>query len=49
RIDEVTVAARDLHLLRDGLVDNSEKESQTDDSDVIGGYIVDNGADLQWR
>ncbi|GKG48801.1 hypothetical protein Tco_0512948, partial [Tanacetum coccineum] len=47
-IDEVTVVAGDLHLLRDGPVDDSKEESLADEPDVIGGYIVDNGADLQW-
>ncbi|GKC11416.1 hypothetical protein Tco_1008198, partial [Tanacetum coccineum] len=46
-IDKVTVAAWDLHLLRDGPADDSEKESPSDDSDVVGGYMVDNGEDLQ--
>nr|GEY91644.1 hypothetical protein [Tanacetum cinerariifolium] len=48
-IDEVTVAAWDLHLLRDGLAYDSEEESPADDSDVVSGYMVDNRADLQWR
>nr|GEY41207.1 hypothetical protein [Tanacetum cinerariifolium] len=34
-MDEVTVAAGDLHLLRDGPADNSKEESPVDDSDVI--------------
>nr|GEY73120.1 reverse transcriptase domain-containing protein [Tanacetum cinerariifolium] len=46
-IDEVMVTAGDLRLLRDGLTDESEEESPADDSDVVGGYKVDNGADLQ--
>nr|GFC91225.1 hypothetical protein [Tanacetum cinerariifolium] len=44
-----TVAARDLHLLRDGPANDSDEESPADDSDVVGGYMVDNGADLQRR
>ncbi|GKE69083.1 hypothetical protein Tco_1527155 [Tanacetum coccineum] len=48
-IDEVMVATGDLHLLRDGPADDSEEESPTDDLDVIGRYMVDNGADLQRR
>nr|GFB40549.1 hypothetical protein [Tanacetum cinerariifolium] len=35
-IDEVRVAAEDLHLLRDGPVDDSKEESPADDSDVVG-------------
>nr|GEY33437.1 hypothetical protein [Tanacetum cinerariifolium] len=48
-IDKVTVASGDLHLLRDGPIDDSEEKFPADESDVIGGYMVDNGADLQWR
>ncbi|GJW65450.1 hypothetical protein Tco_0117334, partial [Tanacetum coccineum] len=48
-IDEVMVAAGDLHLLRDGPANDSEEESPADDSNVVGGYIVDNEAGLQQR
>ncbi|GKG57679.1 hypothetical protein Tco_0587277, partial [Tanacetum coccineum] len=48
-IDEVTIAAGDLHLLRDGLEVDLKEESPVEDSDVVGGYMVDSGADLQQR
>nr|GEW34465.1 reverse transcriptase domain-containing protein [Tanacetum cinerariifolium] len=40
-IDEITVALGDLHLLRDGPANDSKEESPADDSDVVGGYMVD--------
>nr|GFC44074.1 hypothetical protein [Tanacetum cinerariifolium] len=46
-IDEVMIVVGDLHLLRDGRADDSEEESLAEDLDIIGGYIVDSGADLQ--
>ncbi|GKC58789.1 hypothetical protein Tco_1086387 [Tanacetum coccineum] len=52
-VDNGTKVVRDLHLLRDGPAegedesnDLSEDESR-DDFDVVGGYRVDNGVDLQ--
>nr|GEX84630.1 hypothetical protein [Tanacetum cinerariifolium] len=41
-IDEGMVVAEDLHLLRDGSKDDSEEESPAEDSDVVGGYMVEN-------
>ncbi|GJV45330.1 hypothetical protein Tco_1429866, partial [Tanacetum coccineum] len=48
-IGKGTTAAGDLHLLQDGLADNLEEESPANDSNVVGGYMVDNGADLPRR
>nr|GFD14873.1 hypothetical protein [Tanacetum cinerariifolium] len=45
-IDEGMVVAEDLHLLRDSSKDDSEEESPAEDSDVVGGYMVENEADL---
>ncbi|GKF92682.1 hypothetical protein Tco_0279401, partial [Tanacetum coccineum] len=42
-IDEVMIAAGDLHLLQDGPADDSEEESPADVSNVVDGYMVDNG------
>ncbi|GJZ79104.1 hypothetical protein Tco_0643941 [Tanacetum coccineum] len=45
-----TESTGDLHLLRDGPAECEDKciglsgESPDDDSDVVGGYQVDNGA-----
>nr|GEW99592.1 reverse transcriptase domain-containing protein [Tanacetum cinerariifolium] len=46
-IGKVTVAVEDLHLLRDGLTDDSEKESPADELDFIDGYMMKN--DLKYN
>ncbi|GKG31713.1 hypothetical protein Tco_0426663, partial [Tanacetum coccineum] len=49
-VDDGTELTGDLHLLRDGLEECEDEcsclsdESPDDDSDVVGGYKVDNGA-----
>ncbi|GJW05895.1 hypothetical protein Tco_1568318 [Tanacetum coccineum] len=54
-IDDGTESTGDLHLLRDGLAECEDEcsglsdESPDDDSDVVGGYKVDNGAAHQRR
>ncbi|GKB80381.1 hypothetical protein Tco_0947276 [Tanacetum coccineum] len=54
-VDNGTESTRDLHLLRDGLAECEDEcrglsdESPVDDSDVVGGSKVDNGAAHQQR
>ncbi|GKF21626.1 hypothetical protein Tco_0070264, partial [Tanacetum coccineum] len=54
-MDNGTESTGDLHLLRDSLAKCEDKcmglsdESPDDDSDVVGGYKVDNGAAHQRR
>ncbi|GJW90269.1 hypothetical protein Tco_0167822, partial [Tanacetum coccineum] len=49
-MDNGAESTGDLHLLRDGPAECEDKcmglsdESPDDDSDVVGGYKVDNGA-----
>ncbi|GJT20230.1 hypothetical protein Tco_0878936 [Tanacetum coccineum] len=49
-VDDGTESTGDLHLLRDGPAECEDEcrglsdESPDDDSDVVGGYRVDNGA-----
>ncbi|GKG19019.1 hypothetical protein Tco_0376118, partial [Tanacetum coccineum] len=52
-VDDGTESIRDLHLLRYGPAECEDEcrglsdESPNDDSDVVGGYKVDNGAPHQ--
>ncbi|GKD26055.1 hypothetical protein Tco_1232269 [Tanacetum coccineum] len=55
RVDDGTESTRDLHLLQDSLAEFEDEcrglsdESPKDNSDVVGGYKVDNGAAHQRR
>ncbi|GKE22940.1 hypothetical protein Tco_1434452 [Tanacetum coccineum] len=52
-VDDGTKSTGDLHLLRDGPTECEDEcsglsdESLDDDSDVVSGYKVDNGAEHQ--
>ncbi|GJW52794.1 hypothetical protein Tco_0096879 [Tanacetum coccineum] len=54
-VDDGTESTGDLHLLRDGPTECKDEcsglsdKSPDDDSDVVGGYKVDNGAAHQRR
>ncbi|GKF75121.1 hypothetical protein Tco_0224565, partial [Tanacetum coccineum] len=54
-VDDGTESTGDLHLLQDGPAEREDEcrglsdESPEDESDVVGGYKVDNGAAHQRR